>query len=189
MKSKNWNIFEKYPTQKLLWLGILGSIVGSLLAFLFNGRFDGVLDLHFVDAILWFEPFIDNLIDILILSLFLFGLGRILNKTTRFIDMLIAVMIGRFALYLLLFTNINNYISGITDAMLDEFPNVNLSPELIILSLFGLLSLLLILVFMFLIFLGFRVAVNSKKPIHILYFLLTVFLAEIVSKLIFIFLI
>lgn len=49
MKKIIFNPFPKLFRKQLITFGILAGIIGCLLALAFNGRFDGVLDLHFIE--------------------------------------------------------------------------------------------------------------------------------------------
>ena len=95
MKLVLFNPFEKFSASKLLVFGIIATLIGSYLGYVFNGRFDGVIDLHFNEETTLVQPFVDNAVNILCLSLSLFVVGRIINKKTRFIDVLIPAMIAR----------------------------------------------------------------------------------------------
>ena len=71
-----FNPFERYSEKQLVFIGITSTIIGSLMAIFFNARFDGILDLHFVEKIKIHEPIIDLLIDLFCLVLILFLIGR-----------------------------------------------------------------------------------------------------------------
>jgi len=185
MKVNQYNPFERISDSRLLVFGLAITVLASFFAYCVNGRFDGILDLHFVEEAKIYQPFLDNLLNIVVTSLLLFTLGKILNKRTRYIDILNAVLLSRVLIYLLLFSNVNSFILSVTDNVMADFPNVEMSWSLIYLALFGIISLLVLAIYLFLMFLGFRVAVNSKKSIHILYFILTILLSEALLKVIF----
>lgn len=189
MKINEWNVFERFSTQKLLLVGIVGALVGSALAVFFKGRFDGVLDLHFVNEIKVFQPFVDNFLAILLLSSCLFFTAKLLNTKTRFIDILNAVLIGRLLIYPLLFANINGFISELSEKAIADPMNIQIDGDTILLIVFGLFSLALLFVFFCVVYLGFRVATNYKKWRGLFYFCLTVLVAEILSILIFTYLV
>lgn len=195
MKTVLFNPFEKYTENRLLVLGILITLIGSYLGYLFHGRFDGVIDLHFVPSITLFEPLIDNLINIFSLFLFLFVLGKYINPKTRLIDILTPVMIARLPFYLLTFSNYQNYISGVTEKLIAsiDFQNtptdLNIATsDLVITLLFSGISILFLVWFIILLFNGFKVATNSRGIKNNLLFAGAIILAEILSKIIFIFL-
>ena len=185
MKINEWNVFERLSTQKLLSIGIVGAVIGSALAVFFMGRFDGVLDLHFVNKIEWYQPFVDNFFAILILSICLFFTAKLLNSKTRFIDILNSVLIGRFLIYPLLFANVNGFISELSEKAIADPMNIEIDSDTILLIVFGLFSLALLFVFFCVVYAGFRVATNYKKWQGLLYFCLTVIIAELLSLFLF----
>ena len=72
------NPFESISETKLLVFGIITTLLASYLAFLLNGRFDGVIDLHFTEDVGKLQPLIDNAINFVSLFIFLLFLERIL---------------------------------------------------------------------------------------------------------------
>lgn len=195
MKTILFNPFEKYAENKLFVFGILITLAGSYLGYLFQGRFDGVIDLHFVPSTTLFEPLVDNLINILVLFLLLFILGKYINSKTRAIDVLITVLIARFPFYLLTFSNYQNYISGVSEKLIAsiDFQNKTTgvdiaTSDMLITLLFAGISILFLIWFVILLFNGFKVATNSRGTKNNLFFAGAIILAEIISKIIFIFL-
>ncbi|MDR6967971.1 hypothetical protein J2X31_001985 [Flavobacterium arsenatis] len=195
MKTLLFNPFEKYAENKLLLFGIFITLAGSYLGYLFQGRFDGVIDLHFVPSTTLFEPLADNLINIFSLFLLLFLLGKYINPKTRVIDTLTPVMIARLPFYLLTFFNYQNYISGITEKLIASIDLQNTptdlniaTSDLIITLLFSGISILFLVWFVILLFNGFKVATNSRGIKNNLLFAGAIILAEILSKIIFTFL-
>ena len=51
MKKLLLNPFEKNPETRLFIFGLAVTAIGSYLAYIFNGRYDGVIDLHFTNNI------------------------------------------------------------------------------------------------------------------------------------------
>lgn len=188
MKKAFFNPFEKYTENKLLIFGLLITLLGSYLGYLFQARFDGVLDLHFQGSTL-FEPLLDNAINIFSLFVFLFIHGKYINPKTRIIDILIAILIARLPFYILTLSNIQNFISDMADRLmasidLQNMPaDLNIQPtDLIFLTLFALISILFLAWFIVLLFNGFKTATNSKGIKNNLLFAAAIILAEIFSK-------
>ncbi len=183
-----YNPFEIYSEKKLLIAGILFTILGSFLAIMFNGRYDGMLDFHFypVDR---YEPFTDNLLAIGCSVLVFFCLGKIINKKTRFIDMLTTSIIARFPLYLLPFFNINNVMIETSDEILNMVSAGNESnfetSNIFLLGVFSMILILCIIWFFILLWNGFRIATNAKGMKHILFFVLAIIIGEVISKVLF----
>ena len=183
-----FNPFERYSEKQLVFIGITSTIIGSLMAIFFNARFDGILDLHFVEKVEIYEPIIDLLIDLFCLVLILFLIGRYINKKTRIIDIISATLISKIPFYFLLFQNINNLSFKITDKLAKSLLTKNYSLETITTSemtyLFfcGIINLVLVIWSITLLFNGFKTATNAKNTKSILLFIVAVILSEVVSK-------
>lgn len=196
MKTLLFNPFEKYDENKLIIFGSAFTLVGSYLGYIFQGRFDGVLDLHFPGTVALFEPFIDNAINICILFIVLLALGRYINPKTRVIDILTTIMIARIPIYLLAFSNYQNYNFELGKKILTSLDlnnpqnGLGIEPsEMFFLALFTGLTILFMVWFVILLFNGFRVATNSKGINNNLLFAAAIILSEIITKIIFTFLI
>ncbi|MFY7811748.1 MAG: hypothetical protein ACOVQ2_08455, partial [Flavobacterium sp.] len=104
MNQLFFNPFEKFQEKELLKFGILGFILSSFLAYLFHFRFDGLIDVHVVEKTTWYQPFVDQIIHIILLCFFLFVSGKIINPKTRLIDIFNTVIIARIPFTLILFS-------------------------------------------------------------------------------------
>jgi hypothetical protein len=181
-----FNPFEKYTEARLIVLGVSSAIAGSLLAAVFNARFDGVLDLHFVPAVRVYQPFLDNLVNIVSASLLLFLAAFAQNRKTRMVDILATVVIARMPLYILTVFNAGNILSDTSEKLLQQIGKDPLQlPEEVnlgLITVFGLVSLLFIVWQFALLFNGYRVAGNTRGPMSVVLFILAVLLAEVLSK-------
>ena len=184
MKKIIINPFEKFSEVQLFALGIVLTIGGSLLGYLFSSRFDGVLDLHVTPTITLAQPFIDNAINTVSLFLLLFILGLIINKKTRFIDVLNTVLIARSPLYLLSLSNICGFMNGLETKINPENPlDIHFTPEdIIVLSVFSMFAVGFLVWFVALLYNGFKTATNLKATPYKIAFAFTIILAEILSK-------
>lgn len=182
------NPFEKNSETRLFVFGLILTLIGSYLAYLFNGRYDGVIDLHFTKKVTLAQPFIDNLINIAVLFAALFLTGKLINAKTRMIDILNPILIARAPFYLLTFSNFRNYISNITANLIENLngktipTELNISPiGILFLTFFSLLALVCLVWFVILLYNGFKIAANCKTGLHKLYFALSILAAEIIS--------
>lgn len=183
------NPFETISENRLFLSGFVFILLGSLLGYTFNGRFDGVIDLHFTTDVTFYQPLIDNLINSFSLFVVLFALGKYINQKTRSIDIITPILISRLPIYILTLTNINNYISQITEAITAKIIPGNLNAslnidtfDLIQILLFSVVSISCLIYFVIILYNGFKTATNCKTPIHKLYFALGIISAEIISK-------
>lgn len=188
--------FERYAEKTLLTAGFAAMLAGSLLAYLFNGRYDGVLDLHFFRQVEWIEPFADNIINTACLLLPLFIAGRIINGRTRVVDVLAAILIARIPYYILPVFNANNYLSNMTDRLLQQLGEKSAVPGLAaadldisflgvaVILIFALVSIVAMIWMIVILFRGFRTATNLKTNGHKVLFALAIIVAEMLSKII-----
>ncbi|SHI95316.1 hypothetical protein SAMN04488096_10662 [Mesonia phycicola] len=188
MKKIFFQPFENYSETKLISIGLAGTLLGSLIAFAFHARFDGVLDLHFVNELHFYAPFTDNFINIIFLTIFLFIAAILTYKKTRIIDILATCILARLPYYLLSFGNINNYLLDITQQLV----NITLKNtqaisigviDVLYIVIFALFSIVLLVYYFYLLFKGYKIATNAKGAKPIVFFIIAILLAEVSSKL------
>jgi hypothetical protein len=192
MKKILFNPFEQFSERPLISFGIATTIVLSMTGAFFNARFDGVIDLHFSTPTFFINTLTDNAVNIVILSLTLFTLGKFRNNKTRFIDVFTASLISRIPYYLLPFFNWNNMILIESNKLMEQFmilqpgavPQFE-STQMFTLILFAGVSILFLVWFIYLLYQGYKVATNAKGAVEVVLFGITVLIAEVVSKIIF----
>lgn len=184
-----YNPFERYSENQLILTGIIGLLIGSALAYFFQARFDGVIDLHFSSngSVLW-EPFVDNIFVVSCGFIFLAIIGKVLYKKTRLIDIMATCLVARCPLYILPLLNINNITFESSEKLLvliqDPHHPIPID-ALVITILFGLISILFLIWMIALLYNGFKVSTNGKGRNLIVGFVLSLIMAEVLSKIIF----
>jgi hypothetical protein len=186
MKILLFKPFEKYSEKTLLLVGIFFTLLGSFFAYVFNIRFDGVIDVHIVPTSLPHQALLDNLVNIFCLVLFLYISSKYINKKTRLIDIVNAALVARAPYYLLPFFNINGVIQKATNNVI-QFANPELisqisSSNLCILIVFGIIAILFLVWYISLLFNGIKVASNAKGKTPIILFIISLLFAEVLSK-------
>lgn len=186
-----WNPFETQRSQTLTIVGIGCTIIGLLLSIFFETIQDGVLDLHLasVSAMTHLGAILLNLA---VLTLTLFACGQIINRKTRWIDILNAVLVARIWIYLSIPLVGNSFMKEVADDIMEQalhfdpstFPMADMA-LMLVLSLSALLFLLYFLIFLYN---GFRVAAHARHWKHIFYYMFTILIAEIISKVLFFYL-
>lgn len=191
MKKVLFNPFEQFSERPLILFGISVTILLSMTGAFFNARFDGVIDLHFSTPTFFINTLTDNAINIVILSLALFTLGKYRNNKTRFVDVFTASLIARIPYYILPFFNWNNTVLIESEKLLKQFMTVQPgvapqfeSTQMLVLVLFAGFSLLFLAWFIYLLYQGYKVATNAKGGIEIVLFGVTILIAEVFSKII-----
>ena len=192
MKKVLFNPFDQFSERPLILFGISVTILLSMTGAFFNARFDGVIDLHFSTPTIFINTLTDNAVNIVILSLALFTLGKFRNNKTRFIDVFTASLIARIPYYMLPFFNWNNTVLIESEKLLKQFMTVQPgvapqfeSTQMLVLVLFAGFSLLFLAWFIYLLYQGYKVATNAKGGIEIILFGVTILIAEVFSKIIF----
>ena len=186
MKKLYFKPFEIYSEKRLLIVGILITILGTLLASSFNCRFDGFFDMHTASAVSFKDALLYNGINIVCMSLFLFLSTLWINKKTRFIDILNTSTIARVPLYILPFFNMNNIIDDVSEEVI-RLVNSNSITEIssisiLTLTAFSIVSILMLIWCIKLLFNGFKVSSNAKGGFHTILFISAIIFAEILSK-------
>jgi hypothetical protein len=177
-----FNPFEKYSEIRLFVFGLVLTVAGSWAAYYFNGRFDGAIDYHFRPDVKITEPLLDNAINTLSLFLFLFLLAKIINSKTRIIDILNTVLIARIPFYLLPFFNAGGTLAKAIDTLDVNNPSaIQASPALTLVLLMGFAAIGFLVWFVILLYNGFKIASNSKKNIHKVYFAIAILAAELLA--------
>jgi hypothetical protein len=179
-----FNPFEKYSEKILAPIGIMVYLFGSYLATICHANFDGLFDLHFTESTLSFgESLFQNGIDLLTPFVFLMVVGLVINRKTRPIDILSAVLISRIPLYFVSLFNMEKTFSMKQEATLKEITRFA-QEHIGLLMVFGLVVLLAVIWMITLLYNGFKVATNAKGPKSIPLFILALIVSEVVSKLI-----
>lgn len=178
--------FEKYAESTLLLVGMLALALGAVMGSYCNARFDGVIDLHFVKAVGTYEPLLDLLVTVLITAVVLFALGKYRNPKTRLIDLVNTVLIAKIPFYLLAIFNCTGMIFDASEKVMKSVQeNVLNLPDFSVLLpilIFSLITLIALMLSVVLLFQGFKVATNAKGNKCVFGFVLTLLLAEILSK-------
>lgn len=183
-----FNPFEKYTERQLLLFGTLITIAGAIIAWQFKARFDGALDVHFTGHVTIRQTIVDLAVSMLSLLLFLWLAAQFINRKTRVVDLLSAVIIARIPFYVLPLFNCTGWMSGFGTELEEQLKAgqqitwVPEAGELVLLIFFALFTILLLVWAIALLYNGYRVATNAKGSKAVILFIAAVLLAEIVSK-------
>jgi hypothetical protein len=186
MKTLLFNPFETYSERILSVVGLIVTLIGGYLGFIFNARFDGVIDLHFVEKVSLYQPILEIGINILCTTVLLFIVGKIINPKTRIIDIFLTSMIARIPYYIITLFNANSKAYTISQGILNLVKSNKINPlsstDIFYLLLMSFAIIASLIWFITLLFNGFKTAVNAKGTKHILLFIGAIVIAEIISK-------
>ena len=181
-----YNPFELYSERQLLIFGLVMTLIGSFLGYLFNGRFDGIIDFHLIESVTFFEVVLDNFFNTILLTMLMFITGKFINSKTRFVDVLNTSLIARIPFYILPFFNFNNVMYDLSNRTYSIIVaggfNAISTPDIILLMLFSFVAICTLIWFSVLIWNGFKVATNAKGIKNIIVFIFTILVAEVISK-------
>ena len=181
-----YNPFELYSERQLLIFGLVMTLIGSFLGYSFNGRFDGIIDFHLLESVIFFEVVLDNFFNAVLLTMLLFINGKLINSKTRFVDVLNASLLARIPFYILPFFNFNNVMYDVSNRTYSIIVagsfNAISTPDMILLMLFSFVAICTLIWFSVLLWNGFKVATNARGIKNILLFIFTILVAEVVSK-------
>ena len=116
--------FERLQERQLLLFGLSTLIIASILGYLTSTRFDGVLDVHISATPVQIEqPFLDNILNTVLLTAFLSLLARYINPKTRLIDILNIALISRIPLYVITIFGFGGIMQETSDHMMQNITN------------------------------------------------------------------
>lgn len=180
-----FNPFLKYSEQKLLVTGLLGWIMLNVICVIFNHTMNGLLHFSTHNGS-WIDSLKTTNIVLIINILIFYLLGKIINRKTRFIDILNAILVGIIPLVLItgiseipIFANAFEKV-GSAAYQLENFYEMKWEMILIAISSFIILPLLVYAIT--LMFNGFRVATNSKNGLHIALFFIVLFILNSITQ-------
>lgn len=180
--------FERLQERQLLLFGLSTLIIASILGYLTSTRFDGVLDVHISATPVQIEqPFLDNILNTVLLTAFLSLLARYINPKTRLIDILNIALISRIPLYVITIFGFGGIMQETSDHMMQNITNpaemMNLPfINLILLGVSSIYSIVALVLFGILVYKGFKTATNLKTNLHKFLILVAVIVAEFTSK-------
>jgi hypothetical protein len=189
MKTYLFNPFLKIAGAKAFFLGLAFVLLSSLTAGLFYGRYDGILDMHFVTEKSFISPLLDNLVNISCLTI-IFYLNAVILKgfRTRFIDILGTMTLARAPLFLMPLANIGNKFNEIGISLTENTnPNVLndiVMENIVLLIITGVISIGILVWYVALLWKAYTVSSNVKGATAIISFIIGLLAAEVLSKII-----
>ena len=169
-------------------VGILAAIIGAFLAYNFNAKFDGALDLHFDNSVNIYQTLTFLIVDISLLSFSLIIFGKYINPKTRIIDIYATVLVAKIPAYLFTFLNINNYSYNLSQKIVKSFLINNTvvidTIDYFAITIQTIASMILIVWTIVLLYNGFKIATNAKETKDKILFVVAIVIAEIISKII-----
>lgn len=154
---------SSFTDKQLIRINALAFLIGTTLAILMKGMFTSTIDLHFRSSINPWATFLENVICVLVLAIFLFTAGYFVNKKTRIIDALNLALYVRIPYYIITLTNCTGIFSDINPENIQELRDPNNFIQMIALGISSILGLILIFIKFYILYKGFTTMTNAKK--------------------------
>src|SRR5690606_35759882 len=180
--------FEDHPDSAMLMVGLLAFVLMILVSYLGNIVFDCLIQTHLAASEGW-----NNMLGIIsnagILTLGMYGIAKILYPAVRLLDILNNVLIARIPLLFLgLLTIPMQTLLPASDLTKDEvfayFDNLN-TLQMLGLSAMAVAVLALLIYFFYLLVVGVKHSINSKKAAHGFVIVLYTFCLELLATLVY----
>ena len=175
------NPFEIYRERNLLIIGVLFAILTGLVSSYTSHLLFGSLKVISNQKQLWYEAILNIAITLLSNTIMLYVFARLRYVKTRFVDVINVVLVSHLVLYLMLCLTVlplvQNAVTAVELEILDkgfaapELPKVHM----ITLVGFGLVVISLLFYFFYLLVVGMKIAMNSKRKLDIFLLILLVF--------------
>ena len=188
MIKKLLNPFAYFEDKALLIIGVLAHLIFTYIAKLTNSNFPDFLSIKkgLIDFTFW-DLLYQNTRNIAIAILFLFILGKIINKRTRFIDIVNVVLISRIAYYIVFITDfipiVNNKLNKVTDSIQSNNLSVlQESSTMLVILIVAFVAIFFICVMFYYLYIGFKTVTNLKTIQQTFAFIATILFIIIISS-------
>lgn len=180
----NWqtvfNPFSKFSEKQLFIFGFLFLILDVLVCFYTSTRMDSIFHFSPIENLTLSGAFVFVSISTASAILFLFLVALLINKKTRFIDIVNTVLLSQAPNFLVLLSIKYSGLETLANNLKTTDgspPSLDLNTIPIIPFVVGICLLLVLIVYGFiLIYNGFKTATNLKKRLHIALFVISLFL-------------
>jgi hypothetical protein len=175
------NPFEIYRERNLLIIGVVFAILTGLVSSYTSHLLFGSLKVISNQKQLWYEAILNIAITLLSNTIMLYVFARLRYVKTRFVDVLNVVLVSHLVLYLMLCLSVlplvQNAVTAVELEILDKgFAAPELSKvHMITLVGFGLVVISLLFYFFYLLVVGMKIAMNSKRKLDVFLLILLVF--------------
>ncbi|SDL95872.1 hypothetical protein SAMN05421823_109136 [Catalinimonas alkaloidigena] len=181
------NPFQKVAGEQALAWGSGVVVLGGLTAWWHQARFDGVLDMHLVEGGPWVGPFLDGVVNVLVLTIVFYPLGLLLNRgRVRLLDVVGTMALARAPFVLLPFLNSHDFLQRTSSEILTHVQQGTVAEidnlDLTLLLLISVLSLGLLVWMVLWLYRAYAVSCNVRGAKGIISFIVGLVLAELLSK-------
>lgn len=178
------NPFANLSDRMMLRIGLVAYVWASLQVYLFRYVPDGVFQQHLSCEISWYAGFVNVAINILFPAALLWLMAKVLYNKVRWQDVLVVVMLAQVVNYVTGFLLMNPYSRSKSEHILAAIESGDMmlktvAPfDLFIIVSAGLVGLAMLIYFFYLLVVGMKIAMNSKKKVHAVWIVLVTLLAD-----------
>ncbi|HLS37208.1 MAG TPA: hypothetical protein VK023_02960 [Sphingobacterium bovisgrunnientis] len=175
------NPFEIYRERNLLIIGVVFAILTGLVSSYTSHLLFGSLKVISNQKQLWYEAILNIAITLLSNTIILYVFARLRYVKTRFVDVLNVVLVSHLVLYLMLCLTVLPLVqNAVTAVELEILDKGFAAPELVNVHMitlvgFGLVVISLLFYFFYLLVVGMKIAMNSKRKLDVFLLILLVF--------------
>lgn len=158
--------FDRYTETRLIIIGSIFLVLGGILGFFFNGRFDNFLHFSVQPNVQLWQPITDLIIINIVLFVLLYIAGKIYYPKTRAVDILATCLIGNAPFYLIAVTNLNDFSFRIEEELLPQLMqgSTNIPSDMILgLVLISIIGIILPIWNIVLLYQGFKISAHVKS--------------------------
>ncbi|MCL7988840.1 YIP1 family protein [Sphingobacterium sp. lm-10] len=178
------NPFENLSDRAMLWIGFIGYVWASVQVYLFRYVPDGVFQQHLVSEVSWYAGLVNVAINILLPSALLWGMAKALYNKVRWLDVFIVLMLSQVVNYVVGFLLLNPYSRSKSEHIIRAIEAGDMTLEtvapfdLLVIGVTSIIGLILLVYFFYLLVVGMKIAMNSKKRVHAVWIVLVIIIAD-----------
>jgi hypothetical protein len=186
----NWqsifNPFSRYSEKQLFLVGFVFLIVNSIICFFTKTQMESILHFTPNSKLSLQTAFLFVIISCSTATLFLFLIVLVVNKRTRFIDIVTTVLISQVPNFFILlttkFSGMNEVAKKFTTVATNKMTTFE-TTDVLLLFVFSLIVLAFVVYSMVLLYNGFKTATNFKKWYHISLFVISLLFFTLLHQL------
>lgn len=176
--------FEDHSDRAMLMVGLLAFGLMIVISYVGNIVFDGIIQTHLAASEGW-KIVLGNISNVSILTLGMYGIAKILYPAVRLLDIFNNVLIARIPLL---------FVGLVTIPMQSLLPASDLSPDAVLayfenldtLQMLGIAALAVVVLallvyFFYLLVVGVKHSINSKKAAHGFIIVLAILLLDVLA--------
>lgn len=168
----------------MLRIGLLGYLWASVQVYLFSYVPDGVFQQHLVSQVSWYAGYINVGINIIVPAGLLWIMAKVLYNKVRWQDVVVVMLLSQVVNYVTGLLLMNPYARSKSEVLLAAVKAGDMMLEtvapfdLFVTVISAIVGLAMLVYFFYLLVVGMKIAMNSKKRVHAVWIILVTLLAD-----------